>query len=170
MGLITRVMALLTGQTIRIGDIAVVLKAQFDRPEGAGTLGLQGRPKAGFDRVMDALNRLPRPLMAMGTLALIAAALIDPVWFSARMDALAQMPEALWWLIGAVISLFFGARYQTQGQQFQREIIGVLATTVPSVFAASPQAASTGPDANLALNTEAPGTNPALSEWQNAQT
>ena len=170
MGLISRVLALLTGQTTRVEDLAALLKAQFDRPEGAGTLGLQGRPQAGFDRVMDALNRLPRPLMALGTLALIAAVLIDPVWFSARMDALAQMPEALWWLIGAVISLFFGARYQTQGQQFQREIIGVLTPSTPPVFATSPQSAGTGPDARLAMNAEAPAANPALKEWQDAQT
>ena len=170
MGLISRVMTLLTGQILRIDNLAALLKAQFDRPEGAGTLGLQGRPRAGFDRAMDALNRLPRPLMALGTLALIAAALIDPVWFSARMDALAQMPEALWWLIGAVISLFFGSRYQTQGQQFQREVIGALVPTAQPAQAISPQVAATGADARLTLIAEAPGGNLALTEWQNAQT
>ena len=163
MGLMARVMGLLTGQSLRIEDLAAVLKTQFDRPEAAGTLGLQGRPKAGFDRAMDALNRLPRPLMALGTLALIAAALIDPVWFSARMEALAQMPEALWWLIGAVISLFFGARLQTQGQQFQREVIGALVTVPPPPN--PPHPAATGPDARLTLAAEAPGGNPALAEW-----
>lgn len=158
-------MSFLTAQTGRIEALAALLKAQFDRPEGAGTLGLQGRPKAGFDRAMDALNRLPRPLMALGTLALIAAALIDPVWFSARMDALAQMPEALWWLIGAVISLFFGARYQTQGQQFQREVIGALVTATPPLLLSPPQPAATGPDARLTLATVTPSDNPALTEW-----
>lgn len=165
MGLIARVMTILTGQTPRIEDLAALLKARFDRPEGAGTLGLQGRPKAGFDRAMDALNRLPRPFMALGTLALIAAALIDPVWFSARMDALAQMPEALWWLIGAVISLFFGARYQTQGQQFQREIIGALVPPVPPALVLSPRVAATGADARLTLMAETPGNNPVLAAW-----
>ena len=37
-----------------------------------------------FDRAMDALNRVPRPAMALGTLAMFAAAMFDPVWFSAR--------------------------------------------------------------------------------------
>jgi Holin of 3TMs, for gene-transfer release len=163
MGLMARLMTLLTGQSLRIEELAALLKAQFDRPEGAGMVGLRGRPKAGFDRAMDALNRLPRPFMALGTLALIAAALIDPVWFSARMDALAQVPEALWWLIGTVISLFFGARYQTQGQQFQREVIGALVNAAPPLV--SPQVAATGADARLTLTAEAPGGNPALSEW-----
>lgn len=165
MGLISGVMALFTGQSARFEGLAGQLRAQFNRADGAGTLGLQGRPKAGFDRVMDALNRLPRPLMALGTLALIASALIDPVWFSARMDALAQMPEALWWLIGAVISLFFGARYQTQGQQFQREIIGALVPARETVQMLTPQVAATGADARLTLTAELPGANPALTEW-----
>lgn len=163
MGIISALMALLTGQTARIEDLAAVLKTQFDRPEAAGTLGLQGRPKAGFDRAMDALNRLPRPLMALGILALIAAALIDPVWFSARMDALAQVPEALWWLIGAVISLFFGARYQTTGQQFQREVIGALVSAAPPLPVLFP--AATGGDARLTLSAETTAANPALADW-----
>ena len=149
MGLMSRLTALLSGQRGRVEDLAALLQARFDRDEGAGTLGLQGRPKAGFDRALDALNRLPRPFMAMGTLALIAAALIDPVWFSARMDALAQMPEALWWLIGAVVSLFFGARYQTQGQQFQREVIGAMANSAQPVRVMTPLIATTGADARL---------------------
>lgn len=166
MGLISRVMALLTGQTQWIEDLVALLKARLNSPEG--DLGLQGRPKAGFDRAMDALNRLPRPLMALGTLALIAAALIDPVWFSARMDALAQMPEALWWLIGAVISLFFGARYQATGQQFQREILGALVPVAPAL--AQIQSATTGPDARLTLSAETPGPNLALTNWLATQT
>ncbi len=169
MGLMSRVMALISGQALRLEDLAAVLRTQFARPEGAATLGLQGSPKAGFDRVMDALNRLPRPLMALGTLALIMTALIDPVWFSARMNALSQMPEALWWLIGAVISLFFGARYQTQGQQFQREIIGALVTPMPLQHSVL-QAAGTGVDARLALTAQVPASNPALSEWLSTQT
>ena len=170
MGLMTRLKAFLTGQSLRIEDLAAVLRAQIDRPEGAATLGLQGRPKAGFDRAMDALNRLPRPFMALGTLALIAAAMIDPVWFSARMTALAQMPEALWWLIGAVISLFFGARYQTQGQQFQREVIGALVPTAAPVQDMTPRVAATGADARLTLAAETLGDNLALANWLATQT
>ncbi len=63
-----------------------------------------------YNRMVDAANRLPRPLMALGSLILVAYAMLDPAGFSQRMTALAGMPEALWWLIGAVITFTFGAR------------------------------------------------------------
>jgi len=66
--------------------------------------------KKGYDRTVDALNRLPRPVAALGALALMGFALVDPVGFEARMQALAAMPEELWWLLGGVLTFTFGAR------------------------------------------------------------
>jgi Holin of 3TMs, for gene-transfer release len=63
-----------------------------------------------FDQLLDAINRLPRPLMALGTLALFADAMFDPVGFAARMAALEDIPEPLWWLMGGIITFYFGAR------------------------------------------------------------
>jgi Holin of 3TMs, for gene-transfer release len=63
-----------------------------------------------FDQMLDAINRLPRPLMALGTLALFADAMLDPVGFAARMAALDGIPEPLWWLMGGIITFYFGAR------------------------------------------------------------
>lgn len=63
-----------------------------------------------YNRMVDAMNRLPRPLLALGSLVLVAYAMLDPAGFSQRMVALAGMPDALWWLIGAVITFTFGAR------------------------------------------------------------
>lgn len=163
MGLINRLLALLRSGPGRWEELATVLKARLDSPEGH--IGLQGRPKAGFDRVMDALNRLPRPFMALGMLALIATAMIDPVWFSARMDALALIPEPLWWLIGAVVSLFFGARFQTVQQQFARDIVGALVPAIPVVQPTSPRVAASGVDARLTQAAEVPGGNLALTDW-----
>ncbi|RVV99264.1 carboxylesterase [Mesobaculum littorinae] len=80
-----------------------------------------------FDRLVDGLNRLPRPAMALGTLGLIGAAMVDPVWFSERMQGLALIPEPLWWLMGAVVSFYFGARAQAKGQDFQRSLAATLA-------------------------------------------
>ncbi|WP_233517043.1 3TM-type holin [Pseudotabrizicola alkalilacus] len=68
------------------------------------------RPGSGYDRLIDAINRLPRPLMAFGSQALVLYALLDPDGFAARMQGLDAMPEALWWLLGAVITAYFGAR------------------------------------------------------------
>ena len=66
--------------------------------------------KAGYNHVVDAMNRLPRPLMALGTLAIFIIASVEPQWFEARMQALSTMPQPLWWLLGGVITMFFGAR------------------------------------------------------------
>ncbi|MCF6272570.1 MAG: holin family protein [Rhodobacteraceae bacterium] len=63
-----------------------------------------------FDRFVNGLNRLPRPIMALSTVGLFAYAMSDPAGFSVRMQGLAYIPEPLWWLLGAVVSFYFGAR------------------------------------------------------------
>ncbi|MFT4743258.1 MAG: hypothetical protein ACI91Z_001233, partial [Yoonia sp.] len=88
-----------------------------------------------FDRFIDGLNRLPRPMLALGTIGLFVAAMTDPVWFAERMVGVTAVPEPLWWLMGAIVSFYFGARHQIKGQDFQREIAQtgiVAATDVPS--------------------------------------
>ena len=53
-------------------------------------------PRKGvFDRLMDGLNRLPRPLLAYGTIGLFIVAMVDPVWFTSRMQGIAVVPEPL---------------------------------------------------------------------------
>lgn len=49
-----------------------------------------------WDSFVDGLNRLPRPLMALGALASIVWAPVDPVGFTECMTALATVPEQLW--------------------------------------------------------------------------
>ena len=69
-----------------------------------------GGPRQGwFDRFIDGLNRLPRPMLALGTIGLFVAAMSDPVWFAQRMVGVAAVPEPLWWLMGAIVSFYFGA-------------------------------------------------------------
>lgn len=63
-----------------------------------------------FDDVMNAMNRLPRPLMTMGTIGLFIYAMVEPIGFGIRMENLNLVPEPLWWLLGAIISFYFGAR------------------------------------------------------------
>ncbi len=86
-----------------------------------------------FDRLMDALNRIPRPAMALGTLALFVSAMIDPIWFASRMQGIVLVPEPLWWLLGAIVSFYFGARHQVKSQQFQQQVAASLAH-VPNVM------------------------------------
>lgn len=63
-----------------------------------------------FDRMINGLNRLPRPMLALGTLGLFIYAMAEPVGFSHRMVGLQEVPEPLWWLLGAIVSFYFGAR------------------------------------------------------------
>ena len=97
----------------------------------AGEFAVQKRGL--FDRFMDALNRIPRPAMALGTLGLFTAAMFDPIWFASRMQGIALVPEPLWWLLGAIVSFYFGARHQLKNQQFQQQIAASLAHT-PTVL------------------------------------
>lgn len=70
-----------------------------------------GNPSAGwFDRLVNGLNRLPRPLLAFGTIGLFVYAMVDPFAFARRMVGLNAVPEPLWWLLGAVVAFYFGAR------------------------------------------------------------
>ncbi len=135
----------------------------------------QAPSKTRFDRFMDGLNRLPRPALALGTLGLFLAAMIDPLWFAARMQGIALVPEPLWWLLGVIVSFYFGARHQIKAQDFQREISATM-LRAPEVIANletirglrddSPGAADTGSDASLAEAVNQPESNPALEDWK----
>lgn len=63
-----------------------------------------------FDQLINGLNRLPRPMLALGTLGLFVYAMAEPAGFSDRMLGLQEVPEPLWWLLGAIVSFYFGAR------------------------------------------------------------
>lgn len=127
-----------------------------------------------FDRFMDALNRVPRPALALGTLGLFVAAMVDPIWFAERMQGIALVPEPLWWLLGVIVSFYFGARHQAKSQQFQQSIARSVALT-PKVVenirslrqlnALSPGSADSGSDAKLGFMSLQSGSNPALEAW-----
>ena len=133
-------------------------------------------PRKGlFDRFMDGLNRLPRPALALGTLGLFVSAMVSPLWFAERMQGIALVPEPLWWLLGVIVSFYFGARHQVKSQEFQREIAGSV-TRVPQVLenidtigklrAETPAMAATGTDAQLTAEVTDPEENQALADWR----
>jgi hypothetical protein len=129
-----------------------------------------------FDRAVDAANRLPRPLMAMGTLGLFTSAMVDPVWFASRMQGIALVPEPLWWLLGAIVSFYFGARHQAKGQEFQIRVAQSMAQ-VPQVVSnlrtlrALEEGSQTSETDNQQDQTATPeadsdADNPALAAWR----
>lgn len=115
--------------------------------------------KGRFDRFMDGLNRVPRPALALGTLGLFVSAMWNPVWFASRMQGIALVPEPLWWLLGAIVSFYFGARYQVKSQEFQQSIAStvMLAANVKGNLQAL-QALDAGAGE--------PGQNAALDDWR----
>lgn len=68
------------------------------------------QPRGWFDGLMNGMNRVPRPLLTLGTIGLFVYAMVEPIGFGLRMENLNLVPEPLWWLLGAVISFYFGAR------------------------------------------------------------
>ena len=104
-----------------VGDVAEVFVPNATREmalehqamsEALAQFGVEFQiPREGFfDRFVNGINRLPRPALAMGTLGLFVYAMVYPQAFSMRMQGLAFVPEPLWWLLGAVVSFYFGAR------------------------------------------------------------
>lgn len=135
----------------------------------------QHQRKGWFDRFIDGMNRIPRPAMALGVIGLFVAAMTDPLWFSERMTGLQLVPEPLWWLLGVIVSFYFGARHNAKTQEFQASLASTMARApqvVESIRALrelrhdSPGAADTGNDAGTALAAVEPSENPALDEWK----
>jgi Protein of unknown function (DUF3154). len=118
----------------------------------------QARPGL-YDRVIDGLNRLPRPALALGTVGLLISAMVAPQWFAARMEGLALVPEPLWWLLGAIVSFYFGARHQAKGQEFQRAIAQTVALAAQMRRQVPAREPALGP-------AEEPAENAALREWR----
>ena len=186
MGLIERVFGSIFGD----GRNVIVETAEVFRENAEGAAARQAQikqqamqqfaaefavPRVGwFDRLMDALNRLPRPLLAFGTIGLFVIAMVDPVWFSTRMQGISLVPDPLWWLMGAIVSFYFGARHQARSQDFQRSIAQTMARvptvventrTLQSLRADSPTVAQSAPSADVTRAAVEPADNPALSAW-----
>lgn len=131
--------------------------------------------KGRFDRFVDGLNRLPRPLLVVATFLLFASAMFDPLWFAERMQGLALVPEPLWWLAGTIVAFYFGGRFQVKNQEFQMSAAQT-AAAVPQVIESikrlralrhdSPGVADTGTDAQLSVEAVEPSDNPALDVFR----
>lgn len=131
-------------------------------------------PQGGFDRFMDGVNRLPRPALALGTLGLFVSAMVAPLWFAQRMQGIALVPEPLWWLLGVIVSFYFGARHQVKTQEFQRSIVQTV-KNVPQVVeniemigrlrADAVGVADPGTDVRLSMQALKTDDNPALRAW-----
>jgi hypothetical protein len=118
-----------------------------------------------FDRFVNGLNRLPRPFLAFGTMALFVHAMIDPEGFTRRMVGLNHVPEPLWWLLAAIVGFYFGAREAHHIRMRPRAAAAPAASPAasPGTNSATNSAAAERQDPDLRA---VAGTNPALEEWR----
>ncbi len=191
MGLIDRILTLVFGgERNVVRDTLEVFRENAEndasrasalREQAMGQFGAEftSSRTSGFDRLMDAINRVPRPALALGTLALFVAAMVDPIWFAARMQGIALVPEPLWWLLGVIVSFYFGARHQSKAQGFQREIAQSLSHTSQVVAnlgalrrleARGVGQAELDPVGLDSLAMDANDGNPALEDWKALRT
>ena len=111
------------------------------------------------------------PMLALGTLGLFVYAMAEPAGFSTRMQGLQLVPEPLWWLLGAIVSFYFGAR--ELHHQRTRALTGLVAGRAPLPFAAAPFATPCGAGPAtapaippVAVRAEDPEFNAAVEEWR----
>lgn len=74
-----------------------------------------------WDAFVDGLNRLPRPLIAFGVIALFVWCAVDPVTFIESMQALAIMPENMWIVLTGVVGFYFLGRSLEVGKKMKVE-------------------------------------------------
>ncbi len=78
--------------------------------------------------------------------------MVNPEDFATRMQGLAYVPDPLWWLLGAVVSFYFGAR----------ELHYARDRSPPAVFSAP---VANVPSAPIKVSATQFNDNAALSEW-----
>lgn len=118
-----------------------------------------------WDSLVDGLNRLPRPMLAIWALWVLAWTPYDPVFMAEVFAAWAVIPQSVWAVILVIVTFFFGGRQQVKGLDFQRDVAGLLAQTQTALKSRealraldAPAAADPAPDPA--------SDNPALDAWR----
>lgn len=121
-------------------------------------------PEGWFEHFVNGLNRLPRPLLALGTMALFIYSMVEPAGFGLRMEGLQQVPEPLWWLLGAIVGFYFGAR---EAHYFRRRVWPERKVTTVKGSVEGGTVVQQTPDAPAATGrpTDDFADNPALRDW-----
>ena len=188
MGVIGKVLDKLGGGAVgevsgAVRDVAEVWTVNAEGADSRDADALQGAlsqyaaefsGRGRFNIIMDAVNRLPRPLMTFGALGLMAAAMVDPIWFGVRMTGLALVPEPLWWILGAIVSFYFGSRHIEKRLAVGAvQHVAEVASRVPKVVTAlrqiealTPKVAETEGQSLDTIAVLRSAENPALDAWR----
>jgi len=106
------------GAVVGVAEVFVANKTKRDKIEGDAFNAVVDSHRAEFasvgntwfDSLINGINRLPRPIMALGVIAMFVFAIKSPQAFAERMIGITVIPEPMWWLIGVVVAFYFGAR------------------------------------------------------------
>jgi len=100
-------------------------QAEFLAPEKTGW----------FNQFVDGYNRLIRPFCTTGIIALIIWACVDPIEFSLTIQALALIPELMWYIIMTIIAFWFGGRILEKApKSIKRQELQQIKETAKSVI------------------------------------
>jgi len=131
-----------------------------------------------FDRVMDGVNRLPRPMMVIGVFGILFWTSIDPIAAAKVFTSWAIIPAEFWYVVLAIVTFYFGGRHQSKANEMQERLASV-AVGVPAVIESlaaldglrpedhdTPGAAQTGTDVQTEAHATEPTENAALTAWR----
>lgn len=105
------------------------------------------------DSLVDALNRLIRPVVTLMVLYPLYATVYDPIQMANVWQAIATLPQGYWAVAGLVLSFYFGGRMQIKALDSSS-----LASSATALAALSPPV-NEGDE-------EPVDSNPALDEWR----
>lgn len=127
-----------------------------------------------FGQFVDGMNRLVRPFFTYGTVGIFIWCVVDPAAFSVAMLALKLIPDNLWYIMGAIITFWFGSRTlidqavakkATSGPT-EAEVAGVL-NAQKSMLELRDAAEQDKFAAKLKRDNPTPVDNPELQDWIN---
>ena len=142
----------------------------------------QAREGTWWDSLVDGLNRLPRPLIALGIVAFFLLAPLEPVRFLEIARAYRVLPDGFWALLSVIIAFYFGGRMQLKRQDMAVKGGAVRAARQIVALRREEQAlhepAGQGPVAwppevaspSLPIPIVTPGSNRVVEAWRRRQT
>ncbi|HBM61254.1 MAG TPA: carboxylesterase [Citreicella sp.] len=178
MGLISTVISMLfgSGRNVLVETAGILrpnAEAQAARAQDLDTAALQqmaaefaARDRGAFDRLMDGVNRLPRPMMVLGIVWLLVQTARDPARMSQVFQAWAILPEAAWVVFGVVVTFYFGGRAQLKDQEFSAGLLRAAAAARALPPAAVPDPHPMPAPDGAATPSPSANDNAALAEWR----
>lgn len=112
---------------------------------------------------VDLLNRLPRPLMALGVIGLFVFAAVDPVSATATFGTFSVIPLELWGIMSAIVAFFFGAReiekFRSKPEDLEKR------AKIAREIAAARKAEAEARKAEVDADEESSPSNPTVADW-----